>query len=567
MEFSNTTIRGLFSSSIQFTIPTYQRAYSWKIENWRVFLDDIKEQASRANNTSNGNPYSFGNLLLETIEKDCKYDVVDGQQRLTTIVIFMRALYNVLTQKGEGQEKLDELAEDFFQRRNIIKLRPVENDRACFDAVIVNNNSYTISSPSQQCIVEAKVFFETELAKMEINQLRGLKDLTLNSTICRLEMNGKKEAALMFELQNNRGRSLTNMEKLKSYFMYQMYVESNSEETNNNVEIIANFFKDIYKTIYDIKNVSEDSILIYHCFAYLNVAFGYRNIDDIKDEMKKNHNAMDFMFNFSRELSISFANLKKLQSCECYYYKKLCKMSQPLPTFVYPFVIKGYKYYGNDEKKLNQLFRVLETLIFRYHLISSRADINSRLSDVIRNFDGDIDKLRESVQKKMKESWYWSDEKCKEVLSGSMYGNPILHYLLWEYEESIQNRGYKIGSVEIENEQIEHIAPQTEPYEAIEAGYEVNENNLYSDDFREKYLNSIGNLMLISGSHNASIGNKPFSSKLKSYNDNPLLNQQAEIKNFLENGEQEWKTLQIKRRGDNILKFAYQRWNLSTEVK
>ena len=97
-------------------------------------------------------------------------------------------------------------------------------------------------------------------------------------------MNGKKEAALMFELQNNRGRDLTNMEKLKSYFMYQMYVESPVNETNANVERIANCFKDIYRNVYDVKDLSEDSILIYHCFAHLPTAFGYRNLDDIKSE-------------------------------------------------------------------------------------------------------------------------------------------------------------------------------------------------------------------------------------------------------------------------------------------
>ena len=256
MDFNKTTIFGLFNSGIQFTIPVYQRAYSWQRDNWLVFLEDIKQQASREN------PYSFGNLLLETITKDRQYDVVDGQQRLTTIVIFMRALYNVMKMKGTDQETLDELAEYFFKKRSNIKLRPVENDRACFDAVIVEDMNYSVSSPSQQCIVNAKSFFEKELGGMEIEQLKKIKDLILESTICRLEMNGKKEAALMFELQNNRGRDLTNMEKLKSYFMYQMYVESPSEETAANVEQIANYFKDIYKTIYDIKNVSEDSILI-----------------------------------------------------------------------------------------------------------------------------------------------------------------------------------------------------------------------------------------------------------------------------------------------------------------
>ena len=86
-------------------------------------------------------------------------------------------------------------------------------------------------------------------------------------------MQGKKESALMFELQNNRGKDLTNLEKLKSYFMYETYVNSLTEETESNVETISNYFKEIYKIIYDIKGLDEDSILIYHCNAYLNAAF------------------------------------------------------------------------------------------------------------------------------------------------------------------------------------------------------------------------------------------------------------------------------------------------------
>lgn len=60
---------------------------------------------------------------------------------------------------------------------------------------------------------------------------------------------------------------------------------------------------------------------------------------------------------------------------------------------------------------------------------------------------------------------------------------------------------------------------------------------------------SIGNLMLISGSHNATIGNKAFALKLKSYNDNPLLNQQAEIKEFLEDGKPVWTLYKSRREG------------------
>ena len=67
--------------------------------------------------------------------------------------------------------------------------------------------------------------------------------------------------------------------------------------------------------------------------------------------------------------------------------------------------------------------------------------------------------------------------------------------------------------------------------------------------------------MLISGSHNASIGNKAFFEKLQTYNENPLLNQQAEIKTFLDEGKEEWKKSQIQKRLNAILNFAIERWS------
>ena len=70
--------------------------------------------------------------------------------------------------------------------------------------------------------------------------------------------------------------------------------------------------------------------------------------------------------------------------------------------------------------------------------------------------------------------------------------------------------------------------------------------------------------MLISGSHNASIGNKPFTEKLESYKKNPLLNQQAEIKNFVGEGEVVWKQTHIQERLDKILSFALNRWDFNS---
>lgn len=379
MDFIPTTIRGLFDTSIQFMIPVYQRAYSWQKDNWDVFLQDLMEQVNH------DNEYSYGNLLLETIKKDMVYDVIDGQQRLTTLVIFMRAMYNVLVERKADEEHIADIVE-FFEKKKKKRLRPVDNDRACFDSIIIENNTYTVTSSSQKCISDAKDHFSKELSKLDTDVLIKIKDIVLNSKLNRLELQGKKEAALMFELQNNRGKDLTNMEKLKSYFMYQMYVNSPADETDPNIENISNHFKEIYKNVYDIKGLDEDRILIYHCFAYLNVSFNYRNIDDIKKELAQSEDKIKWINDFSRELSTSFANLKELQSNDSEFYKKLFKVREKdgLPAFIYPFIIKGYKYIGKDSEQLNKLFHILEILAFRYQLISSRADINSRLVDCLR---------------------------------------------------------------------------------------------------------------------------------------------------------------------------------------
>ena len=57
----------------------------------------------------------------------------------------------------------------------------------------------------------------------------------------------------------------------------------------------------------------------------------------------------------------------------------------------------------------------------------------------------------------------------------------------------------------------------------------------------------------------------PFVDKLKSYNDNPLLNQQAEIKDFLTEGKAEWRIPQILERTKSILEFADSRWTFGKE--
>lgn len=559
MKYNQQTIGGLFSGKIQFQIPVYQRAYAWDKSNWKTFLEDIQESSRHDNN------YSYGSILLKTIEQDVKYDIIDGQQRITTLILFMRAMINTLrkrTESDEIKELIEDITEGYLVRKSKLRLMVVEYDRDCFNAVVVDNrSSYTANSPSQIQLIEAIRYFEKELEVLSTKELQLICQTINRSDITRIELDGEKEAALMFELQNNRGKDLTNLERLKSYFMYQMYVYSDEECTENNIDALSQTFKEIYRIVNDIKlkGLNEDSILIYHCNSYLDCAFGYRNLTNIKDELKKSNDKVSWMKNFVQELKNSFEAIKKHQLNNTYYRNKLFKLEAGV--YIYPFIIKGYKHF--DVAEMDEVYKLLEIVAFRDKLVHSRADLSSRLSVAIKTFNGDINTLKAKIKDIFENEWHWADKRIIDQLNGYMYGHDILKYLLWEYEESIQNKGYKIGNCELENEQIEHISPQTPPEgEAIALGYDVLDDGQYSEEFVADCLNCIGNLMLISGSHNASIGNKAFADKLASYKRNPLLNQQAEIASFLDNDKIEWKNSQIKKRQKTIVDFAIRRWSL-----
>ncbi|MBK7816420.1 MAG: DUF262 domain-containing protein [Sphingobacteriaceae bacterium] len=97
MNFNKRTIKGLFDTSQKtFIVPVYQRAYSWEKEQWKALLDDLKEQMQGNNN------YFFGNILMETIQEDVEYEIIDGQQRLTTLLIFIRSLLEVFKDRKIG---------------------------------------------------------------------------------------------------------------------------------------------------------------------------------------------------------------------------------------------------------------------------------------------------------------------------------------------------------------------------------------------------------------------------------------------------------------------------------
>lgn len=127
----------------------------------------------------------------------------------------------------------------------------------------------------------------------------------------------------------------------------------------------------------------------------------------------------------------------------------------------------------------------------------------------------------------------------------------IAKFLLWKYENHIESNGksgYTLTRFDkIISPELEHIAPQTPTNgEPVASGYCE-----YDEDFRNQFIDSLGNYLLLSKSHNCSVGNKPFLDKYNSYKE---LAQQREIQEMAKENKT-WTKELIQNRKEKITKF------------
>ena len=210
-------------SKIVFEIPKYQREYIWGTHQWEQLFDDLLE---------NNNGYFLGSIICINTTVDSinspKFEVVDGQQRLTTISIFMTALYSELFKL---YEQLDEDQQaDVLQIKRRLVLKKTESGIRIIPQV--QNSNYDdymgllsenklIASRSMpkfagnRRIVKAYWYFkkriEAELLECSdtIGKLFDILDKVNSAILVMIDVSNHADAYTLFESLNNRGTPLT----------------------------------------------------------------------------------------------------------------------------------------------------------------------------------------------------------------------------------------------------------------------------------------------------------------------------------------------------------------------
>jgi hypothetical protein len=220
-------------ANLVFEIPKYQREYTWATWQWEALFDDLID---------NDKGYFLGSIICIDTTNDPinapKREVVDGQQRLTTLGLFFAAIYDALCQ--HDNELDDDQKLDLMQLKRKLVLKKTE-DRIRVIPQTQNNNlsDYKallgelkiISKQSKQKfagnrrIFKAFYYFKKRLAAHleeadnKTASLFDILDKINSSVIVMIEVSNHADAYTLFESLNNRGTPLTAIDLIKNLLL------------------------------------------------------------------------------------------------------------------------------------------------------------------------------------------------------------------------------------------------------------------------------------------------------------------------------------------------------------
>lgn len=588
MENGQKTIKSLFAARRIFNIPKYQRAYAWGKKHLEEFVADLQNQPI-------GKDYFFGSILFQdqgTSAGFDRIDIVDGQQRITTLVIFMKLLIDRFKADEDDTTNVKMLKDTYIKQYGEYKLRVLQDDNEFFKDYILKNNlipNGEVRTPSQKRLSEAKEFLCEWIKDHPIETLQQFKDKIEQMRVLTYSVKDNAEATQIFETTNDRGKSLTNLEKTKSFLMYNTYLASDNPDSL--LDSLQNRFGEIYRDYERISNpididtrLDEDLILQYHCIAFEgwdSSTDEYRRpVQMIKDEVNalikadEKLKATNFIERCSLELKESFTVVRELLHKRIPYVLDIFALNRAAVS--YALLMKAYKFDRSEDKRnFQQIARLMEIICFRLGIGSYRVDRGrKRLYELARNFKGgEFNQLLNDLKGFAAD--FCSDEDFLQRLKSTSFHKDANRndqlYLFWKYENYLRKEQPKFPEMSYEGFiakdsptkfSIEHIVPQNPADSKVLANKsKENLSPTMLREFEENFLHSIGNLTIDPLSANISKSNHPFEFKDQNYFCKAPLKTQNELSEFLNTETRQWDEVSVQKRAAKILGFAKDHWN------
>lgn len=213
----------------KYIIPIYQRNYAWGKLELEQLIDDVYDASIHSKDKS----YYIGSLVVYK-RKNGDYEVIDGQQRLTSLTI----LYSVLSSK-------DELNEQYKNLGNNLNFEHREESKQALDKILKQGNINKRNN-----IELAYSIIDDKLASLKIDNITEFQNfLFTHVKILRTEVLPNTDLNHYFEIMNSRGEQLEKHEVLKAHFMGMFKNENEDEDGRKLFSMIWDACSDMDRSV------------------------------------------------------------------------------------------------------------------------------------------------------------------------------------------------------------------------------------------------------------------------------------------------------------------------------
>jgi uncharacterized protein with ParB-like and HNH nuclease domain len=506
-----------------FSIPRFQRPYSWDDENIQDLWDDVM--------AAKGEDYFIGSMVVYREGKQ-EFSVVDGQQRLTTITLLLCAIRDAFA--GLDEQDLAEGIHQLVERKNrsnkneyvlrtetsfpflqekILKFGEpeIENLPELVEEQALKRASALlvarVHSLLQAVDIDASIIVDDK-RETKVERLIGLRESVLNLKIILVKLENEDDAYLIFETLNTRGKDLAVTDLVKNHFTKLL-------KSKSAVDSVKIKWGEILGTVYEsAADITSDAFL-YHFWASRHEATPVKKLYSVIKKRVDAKNAKLYLDALVRDVELyraihepSFMWTKnERRVADSLRAIQMFRVVQPTPALL--SLVRAYK---DGKIKLARLAETVEA-IERFHftftaITSSRSSggISGMYSAFGRKLFEAADSNQAGIEikafvQKLRERRPSEDEVVlgfRDVIftNSTTKQKSLVRYILRKFAEK---NSFKF-TVDWDELTIEHVAPQAS----------IGEN-----EWTESVVGQLGNLFLLDPKKNGELGDKPFAQKKK----------------------------------------------------
>ena len=525
-----------------FTVPNYQRSYAWEQGQCDELWEDIRE-GMRTNTT-----HYLGTVILmqksprpDTAGRNLLcFELVDGQQRVTTLCLLIAAAYHRLRHANRGIAA--GLWTDFIEHESGMPKLQLSNLNANYFLALNQAVQNSLPMPADPHGRSTNIRLQKAFRRFQDliagwlqsgngNVASLVSYMRAHLHVLRFVTGDRSLAIKTFQTVNDRGIKLSLLEKSKSFLMF--YITRYLADDPILFQTVENTFGrvfDYYDTVRDLARrfgvdyltrpqfrFNEDEFLryVYHygtrdIITRFNLQIGYdyritpeQVFDDfikgVCRDLREQPDALRrFVLAWCADLdSVSQALAALLSQMPDHdQYTQMFRFQQPNAS-IYPLLVAAKARDILDDDMLNAI-AVLDLRVYQVRGTDPKADLYRHAISQMKT--GDRNSIYNAIVAFCRE--FGNDQEIGSILRGHVYGQSFTKYVLWRYACQDQDRAANLDHELYADSQVDHIFASSPSFDVTTFGFDT-------DEQYEASKHSFGNLTLLEqrlnqGAHNAS---------------------------------------------------------------